>query len=1399
MRDLFASRHTPCRASALVRRSSPPQKLAGSLWLLLVAGIFATSILSASAQTVVLVSTTTQLASATGSGSLNTPSKTVAEASRTSAPVASQVTSTTIPDFDFSGPQVPYLAQQPLPLESNRKRHKLAKPRMLDSYFTGCQDTEEMVDTGLRFNISAVYAQFDHDLSRTNVLADQFQYLKGVLRITAVGAIDSVAQTANSSLATPPLSTLSVETNFLTFQLFNNNSYLCDHLYPTRPDPENQLIVPAGCLYGPGQIALGVGIPLNDSYTLGTLWTRIRLSDTSSPPKDITCFEVLLSPYDPTKWYWDLILWFPLTLAIGYFVVIAIARISCAVTSRAKAFRHKAREGSQPNVIRDTIAPTLVASLSGQQLASSASLLRFATPGCWDIIIHTQFVAALAMIAVRWPEFAYPFFQRAAWASLVGNTTLIRPQATATEGDPLYTRANLPAGDIGTQMTNSSSTLYMNSSQPNVFLNLDGAKSGIEAFAGVIGLRPKDLFGTCIAVWLVIVASILAVSAAVWLVDSIHDTFLRFQKRRDDGVGLAVQLNGPGGSKEATDFDDEGVARSSLSRRDGYRFLGRSRRRLFGPSNNSVHLKMLHGNLVRAVYLFHLPITIFSTYNMTNSAEFSLTSVSLAAVSFSFLSVLIPAYLVFKVYRTPTAKLYDSIGTLSALGPIYNTYSPGSQLFCAVDFLHTLVLGIVIGVGQSNGTAQAIVILFFEVLFALGASLWLPWGDGAIMGPISFVASVLRIITAVLVLLLCPLIDFGREPVGWLTYVVLLIQGILYVCSGLILLVKIIEGLVRLFGRVPFEERVSARASGLGGSCREVRRRKHTIQLGKPKRRKRKALNRSGSTNTQTLMLANAARPGSQGAPGSQGQMPSSHASSTSKMPMHSRQTSYASYLDGQLQGRKSAANYLNDSNSPYSTYLRGDPHDDGIIMAAMPPHVANVSSAPSWENSAAADRPASPPLAAGFVRTGGGRATDSAPYHTVSGGLASASSRPPSGHGSRYPQEELQRITGANASPSPHDPRGSNQNPAIAERLDERGAPATFSADLRNDLSSTHVAAQYVSGGYPPATETQRSKKRFWKRRSGDDSEESSDDDDDDDDFDEAECGPSKSHGAWRGLSKMSSALGALTLVFSGAQEKTVEQGPVGTLESAADSADNSKGFEVVRPQRPRRSSGAAEQALNSTAQAAASATAAGHPSALHPLKRASSNKDSGTYDPETGTLPPGATQQALLLPHYAPTNRYRQSAQPLRERPEESAGEEAFWIAPDSKQDQTASRPTASNLEADNGPRDISGGSSLHTVSTLGRLAQPMSAEVFDSVDDLPEHTPSASRDRERERRSSWMPTVNFDRPVSSEQPTDRPATNPTSRVPDVETEDRLAASHPSPQFWDSAQAYSTEGKRN
>lgn len=936
-------------------------------------------------------------------------------------------------------------------------------------------------------------------------------------------------------------------------------------------------MIPASCQYGPGQVSFGVDIPLNSSYDATTIWTEIRLTDPSSPALSIACIEVQSTPFYPSQWYWGLILWLPIALVISFFVLVSVASIATAITSRRKAFKNRAREGGAPRFVSDKLGPALVSALSGKGLVMSPSLLRFATPGCWDVIFHLQFIVAVAMFQVQWPDFAYDFFRQAAWSSLLGNVTLV--QSDGEKYDLLSTVAKLPSGDIGEQMSTPTSPLYMNAAQPNVLVNLNNSHTGIEAFASSVGLYAPDLYGTCLAIWLIIVAIIVAISVVAWIIDSSFQRFYEVRRRREEGGEIRLPSS-PGIA------DHFGNGEKNFDRPHSTSSTGRRHHFFFGVSISrntlGLHGKALHGNLIRALVLFHLPITILSTYQFSQPSSHSTVSIALAALSFAFFSLIAPLWLVWRIYRLPTDKLYEHVGTLLALGPMYHTYAPGSQLYCIIVLSRSLVLGIVTGAGQASGAAQAIIILLVEILVTLASSLWLPWGEGAMMGPINFIACVLRIVTCVLALLLTTLVGFGHEADGWLTYVILLVQGIYFATIALVLLVKIVEALVRLCWRVRFDEKTSGRTAGLGGAIRKIKKRKQkTLQLSRPA---------AGAPMARGLHP----RPNSSGGASSRSGTPVM--TNGSKIPMtHSRQASFASYLDQAALPRSQPSTLPRRPNSSggkdffgegvYSAYLRGDANDEGNIMAAMPPtspgpgpyRQLDSRSSPSSVN------PSAPPTPShsGFVRLGGGRATDADPYASL----------PPA----QRPSMPGAQSGAPGSSASPRRPRPTSQSGVIGvwdkdatvrhgpPPADKRSSYHALQPQSPNEMSSTQAAAAAAAAAnarkdtMPPGGA--RRGGLFGIRRSHnaveDDGDSSDDSSDNETTWDHRASARGK--GAWAGVARMSEALGVLRQRLGG-QAPTPRRS---ALRNRADDDDDdeaitaaggslppgaTRGFEVVR-----------------------------------------------------------------------------------------------------------------------------------------------------------------------------------------------------------------------------------------
>ena len=313
-------------------------------------------------------------------------------------------------------------------------------------------------------------------------------------------------------------------------------------------------------------------------------------------------------------------------------------------------------------------------------------------------------------------------------------------------------------------MADRASPLFLDSSVPNTLLRFpEGTKNGLQSFAYAVGIRPQDLFGTCLALYLIIIAGCVTISTFIWAVDWLVSSTV-MGGPADVWNGNVRSPGYSGGSdlpKEGleTPRGDDDVA-GSLPPLPTRRAHTRRAWWHYRLGQNSFHENILYGNLVRLLLLFHFPITCYSCYQFSlGRPNATIASLTLAGLAFAFFSLLLPGVLLFRLIITPTGKLYEATRTLLGLGPLYNHFAPDSQIFACAVFLHSLSMGVVIGAGQKSGTAQSIILLIVEVIAALATSMWLPWKEGARMGAISFLFCVIRIISCVLLVILSPIVS----------------------------------------------------------------------------------------------------------------------------------------------------------------------------------------------------------------------------------------------------------------------------------------------------------------------------------------------------------------------------------------------------------------------------------------------------------------------------------------------------------------------------------------------------------------------------------------------------------------------------------------------------------------
>ena len=126
------------------------------------------------------------------------------------------------------------------------------------------------------------------------------------------------------------------------------------------------------------------------------------------------------------------------------------------------------------------------------------------------------------------------------------------------------------------------------------------------------------------------------------------------------------------------------------------------------------------GCVIRLVMFFHLPITIFSVYQLAHASGVAkAVEVAFAAIVFVTFSLAVPVYSILRIRRTLTRYLQDDTNTILAYGPLYNTFAQDSYTFSAIRFIANLVEGCAVGGGQGNATAQVAVILVVEIIETL--------------------------------------------------------------------------------------------------------------------------------------------------------------------------------------------------------------------------------------------------------------------------------------------------------------------------------------------------------------------------------------------------------------------------------------------------------------------------------------------------------------------------------------------------------------------------------------------------------------------------------------------------------------------------------------------------------
>ena len=89
-----------------------------------------------------------------------------------------------------------------------------------------------------------------------------------------------------------------------------------------------------------------------------------------------------------------------------------------------------------------------------------------------------------------------------------------------TPADPVLPQNTTLPSAYASQIADVTSPLYLDSSLPNVLLDLDGERDGLERWSRMIGLRHEDVWSICAFTFFALCAGVVVAHVVIFALDS---------------------------------------------------------------------------------------------------------------------------------------------------------------------------------------------------------------------------------------------------------------------------------------------------------------------------------------------------------------------------------------------------------------------------------------------------------------------------------------------------------------------------------------------------------------------------------------------------------------------------------------------------------------------------------------------------------------------------------------------------------------------------------------------------------------------------------------------------------------------------------------------------------------
>lgn len=205
---------------------------------------------------------------------------------------------------------------------------------------------------------------------------------------------------------------------------------------------------------------------------------------------------------------------------------------------------------------------------------------------------------------------------------------------------------------------------------------------------------------------------------------------------------------------------------------------------------------------MRLVYNYCLnPVVAFSAFQLVIASRSPTAAPIVAGLALGAI-VIGAALCLWKIRSTkPRHALFDQLEVLLLVGPLYNTYTEKSAMYCFIQIIVNVVRALAFGAGQQSGIAQLVLLALCEGILILTLVASRPFSSRTSMNLYYTFFSSVRLLTVLFSVAFVPSMAVDDATKGWIGYVILLLHGMVLIFGFFLNAVQtIVEVFLRMAG-----------------------------------------------------------------------------------------------------------------------------------------------------------------------------------------------------------------------------------------------------------------------------------------------------------------------------------------------------------------------------------------------------------------------------------------------------------------------------------------------------------------------------------------------------------------------------------------------------------------------